>query len=169
MSKIRDLMKFNIPTAVSVTRGDISQTFARLQDEMNELFDRFYNGAQLRLTDWDQKAPAAPAINVVETRDLFRIEAEMAGIDPKDVEVEIAGGYLTLKGERKEEKEEKQGKDFLHREICYGSFLRSVQLPETADSTKTKAEFKNGILTIEVAKKADAVLNARKIEIKNAA
>lgn len=170
MSKIRELINWNRPAALSVRKGEIGSSLAALQEDMNRMFEHFFTSLNLRLTDWDEKLPAAPSVNIVENGDSFRVEAELAGMDPKDVEVEVAGGYLTLKGERKEEKkEEKEGGKYLRQEISYGSFLRSVPLPETADSDKAKASFKNGILTVTVPKKPEAVQKPKKIEIKSAA
>lgn len=170
MSKIRELMNWNSSSPVSVRRGDSNFSIAALQEEMNRLFDHFYNGARLRLTDWDQKMPSTPSVNLVENGTSFKVEAELAGIDPKNVEVEIANGALTLKGERKEEKEEsKEDGNYLRRKISYGSFTRTIALPETADGDKAKATFKNGILTIEVPKKPEAQQKPKKIEIRTAA
>ena len=171
MNKISELMHWNRPSSISVRKGlDVGSSLATLQEEMNRLFDHFYTGTQLYLTDWDKKLATAPAVNVVEDGSSFKVEAELAGMDPKNVDVEIAGGYLTLKGERKEEKEErKEGGNYLRQEISYGSFLRTIALPETADSDKAKASFKNGILTVTVPKKAEAQQKPRKIEIKVAA
>jgi HSP20 family protein len=171
MTKIRELMPWNNPASVLVRKSEnMGSSLMALQEEMNRLFDHFFTGTQLRLTDWDQKLATAPAINVVEDGASFKVEAELAGIDPKHVEVEITGNYLTLKGERKEEKEEKkEGGNYLRQEISYGSFLRTVALPETVDSNKTTASFKNGILTITVPKKAEAQQKPKKVEIKAAA
>lgn len=171
MNKISELMHWNRPSSIFVRKGsEIGSSLASLQEEMNRLFEHFYTGTQLYLTDWDKKLAASPAVNVVEDGSGFKVEAELAGMDPKNVEIEITGGYLTLKGERKEEKEEKkEGGSYLRQEISYGSFLRTVALPETADGDKAKASFKNGILTITVPKKAEAQQKPRKIEIRTAA
>jgi HSP20 family protein len=172
MSKIRDLMPWNLPSAVDVRRGEFGFSLAAAQEEMNRLFERLYRGAEVHLTDWDMKLPATPSINVIETGDSFKVEAALPGMDPKNVSVETAGGYLTISGETCEEKQEKKGGKeggYLRQEIACGSFLRTVALPETADFDKAKATFRNGILTVAVPKKAEAVQKPRKIEIKEAA
>ena len=171
MSKIRELMHWNRPAAVSVRKGmDIGASLAAMQEEMNRLFDHFYTGTQLYLTDWDKKIADLPSVNVVEDGTSFKVEAELAGIDPKNVEVEVANGCLTLKGERKEQTEEKrEDGNYLRQEISYGSFVRTIPLPDTADSDKAKASFKNGILTVTVPKKPEAQQKPKKIEIKAAA
>ena len=171
MSKIQDLIHWNHPSSILVRKGeDLGRSLMALQQEMNRLFEHFYSGAQVQLTDWSGKLSSMPAVNVSEDGTSFKIDAELAGMDPKNVDVEINGGFLTIKGERTEEKkEEKSGGSYLRQEISYGSFLRTVALPETADSDKAKASFKNGILTIVVPKKAEAQQKPKKIEIKSAA
>lgn len=170
MSKLRELMPWNNPASILVRKGEnLGSSLMGLQEEMNRLFDHFYSGAEVYLTDWDKRI-SAPAVNVTEDDGSFKVEAELAGIDPKNVEVEAVGNRLTLKGERREEKEEKKdGGNYLRQEISYGSFLRTVTLPDSADGEKSRASFKNGILTVTVPKKAEAQQKSRKIEIKSAA
>ena len=169
MSKIRDLIQS--PASLIVQKGsDVSRSLSTLQTEMNRLFDHFYSGTQVYLTDWDKKLADLPAVNVVEDGVSFKVEAELAGMDPKNVDVEVANGRLTLKGERKEEVTEKnEGSNYLRQEISYGSFTRTIALPETADGDKAKASFKNGVLTVTVPKKPEAQQKPKKIEIKTAA
>jgi HSP20 family protein len=91
-------------------------------------------------------------------------------MDPKNVEVEITDGFLTIKGQREEKKEEKDKEgSYLRREMSFGSFLRTVALPETADFDKAEASFRNGILTITVKKKAAAIAKPKKVAVKQAA
>jgi HSP20 family protein len=169
MSKIHELMPWSRPSSIFVRRGEgFGSSLSSLQEDMNRLFEHFYNGAQTHLTDWDEGTIAAPSVNVVENGSSFRIEAELAGMDPKNVEVEVSNGTLTLKGERKEEEKE-DGKSYLRREISYGSFTRTVALPETADEDKAKATFRNGILTVDIPKKPEAQQKPKKVEIKTAA
>lgn len=168
MTKIRDMLPWNLSAPVAVRRGEMPFSLASLQNEMNRLFEHYYHGMQVRLTDWEALPPSAPAINVSETEDTFKVEAALPGIDAKDVKVETAGGVLSISGERKEEKQEKEG-SYLRQEMSYGSFIRSVTLPETADGTKAKAEFRNGILTVTVPKKAEAIQKPQKIDVKQAA
>ncbi|TAL31944.1 MAG: Hsp20/alpha crystallin family protein [Alphaproteobacteria bacterium] len=169
MSGIRNMLPWNTPSAVAVRRGDNGFSIAALQEEMNRLFEHFYNGMEVRMTDWDAALPTSPAINVTESPNAFKVEAALPGIEAKDVKVETVGGVLTISGERKEEKKEEKPGSYLRQEISYGSFMRSVTLPETADGGKAKAEFRNGVLTVTVPKKADAVQKPQKIEVKQAA
>lgn len=172
MSKIRDLIQSGRSSAVNIRQGELGFSLASIQEEMNRMFEHLYNGMQVRLTDWDSLPDLAPAVNVTETADSFRIEAALPGVESKNVSVEVAGGLLTIKGERQEEKEEKKsgkGEMYLRKEISYGVFERTVRLPETADGDKAKAQFRNGILTLTVPKKAEAVQKPRKIDVKEAA
>ncbi|MGZ9096823.1 MAG: Hsp20/alpha crystallin family protein [Micavibrio sp.] len=165
---IRELIPGNRPTNISIREGGFGSSLAALQEEMNRLFEHFYTGTQVRLTDWDKLTAAAPAVNISENGKAFKVRVELAGMSPDDVDLEITDGYLTLKGEKKEEKEE-EDENFLRQEISYGSFYRTVALPEAADSKKAEASFKNGVLNITVPKKAEAVQNPKKLQIKKAA
>ncbi len=171
---IRELIHWNRPFGVSIRkRGDDAwNSLASLQEEMNNMFERLYTGANVRLTDWDGKRANAPAVDVVESDKSFTVKAELAGIDPKDVDVEVTDGFLTIRGQRSEEKEEKkEEKDYsyLRQEISEGYFQRTLALPDTADCDNAEASFKNGILTVAVPKKPEAIQKPRKLEIKKAA
>lgn len=161
MSKIRNYQPLT-------RRAASGFSLATMQEEINRMFDHLYNGAQVHLTDWDNLPASAPAVNVIEKGKGFRIEVALPGIEAKDVRIEAADGALTVSGEHREEKEEKD-EGFLHREIAYGSFMRSVPLPETADCDKADAVFKSGILMVTVPKKAGVQQKSRKISIKEAA
>ena len=126
--------------------------------------DRF-GGA--RLPGW-AKDPDFPAVDVVENEKNFKVKAELAGMKPEDVEISVTDGFLTIKGEKQEETEEKD-ENYLRRETSYGSFQRVVALPETADCDGADASFKNGVLNIEVPKKPEAIQKPRKLRIKKAA
>lgn len=169
MSKIRDLISCSMPAAIAVNRGRVSQSLASLQDEMNRLFNHYYHGMEVRMTDWDNLPASSPAVNVSETGEGFRIDAALPGIDAKKIKVETLCGMLTISGEIQDEttesKDSKSG-SYLRREITTGAFIRSVQLPESADCDKAVAEFKNGILTVMVPKLADAKQKPRKIDVK---
>jgi HSP20 family protein len=106
-----------------------------------------------------------PSIDVKETDKDMIITAELPGINEKDVEVLLEDGALTIKGEKKEEREEK-GENFYHCERVYGSFDRSIPLHEGLDTTKVDARFKNGVLTIDIPKTADSQsVKGRKVSI----
>ncbi|HHT9120465.1 MAG TPA: Hsp20/alpha crystallin family protein [Candidatus Hypogeohydataceae bacterium YC41] len=129
-----------------------------LQREMDRLFDEFFRrGGLMREWRW------APAVDVVETPDTVIVRAELPGIDPKDVDISVSGDTLTIKGEKKEEKEEK-GKTFYRMERSYGAFVRSIELPTPVEADKAKADYKNGVLEITLPKVEQ--VKAKKIPIK---
>jgi len=133
---------------------------ASLQDEVNRLFDTVWQGdldvARIFYRDW------VPALDVAETDDAVVVKAEVPGIDPKDIEVTLTGGLLTIKGEKRQEAEESDER--LHRvERSYGSFTRTVDIPEEVDPDAIRAECKDGVLTVTLPKKPEA--KGRQIEI----
>jgi HSP20 family protein len=108
---------------------------------------------------------AAPAVDVAESEKAYELTAELPGMDEKNIEVKVADGSLTIKGEKQEEKEEKKKDYYLH-ERHFGSFERSFALPEGVDTNKIEAAFKKGVLTVTLPKKPEAQKPAKKIEIK---
>lgn len=163
---VRDLLPFgkNVP----VTSG--SNPIVAFQDEVNKLFGDFFG--DLSFPRWGRAAEStfavSPAMDVTENDKEFKITAELPGMDAKDVQINATEGYVTIKGEKKaEKKEEREG--YFRQERTYGSFQRVVALPDTANFDKAEANFKNGLLTLSVPKKAGAQSKERKIEIKQAA
>lgn len=121
------------------------------RQEMETLFDRFFgkgNENCLAVRTW------TPRVDVEESDKEIVVKADVPGVDPKAVEVSIENGVLTIRGERKEEKEEKKG---YHRvERFAGSFYRSVTLPPGTDGDKVVATSANGVVTITIPKKVEA-------------
>ena len=109
-------------------------------------------------------AGEGPRIDVSETDSELRIEAELPGVEEKDLEIVLSDGRLTIKGEKKQEKEEKK-KDYHLVERSYGSFARSVGLPFAAEPDKIKASFAKGVLTVTVPKPAEVKAKEKKIPI----
>jgi HSP20 family protein len=140
-----------------MTRWEPFRDIARLQDEMSRLFDdrRFGAGESVGWT---------PACDIYEDEEGVALRFELAGVDPKDVDVRFENGVLTVKGERKLEREDTR--DNYHRiERSYGTFTRSFSLPGTVDADKVKAETKNGVLTITLPKKAEAKPRAIQVKV----
>lgn len=139
-----------------MTRWEPFRDLARIQDEMARLFEdhRFATGESVGWT---------PACDIYEDEEGVSLRFELAGVDPKDVEVRFENGVLTLKGERKLEQEDKR--DNYHRvELNYGTFTRSFSLPQTVDAEKIRAESRNGVLTVTLPKKPEA--KPRSIQVK---
>lgn len=132
-----------------LTRFDPFRDLARLQDEVARTFDDRLGLRGGESMGW------TPACDIYEDGEALTLRFELAGVDPKDVDIRFEDGVLTLRGERKKEKEEK--KENYHRvEMSYGSFTRSFSLPALVDAEKIKAEAKNGVLTVTLPKKAEA-------------
>jgi HSP20 family protein len=108
-----------------------------------------------------------PAVDVVESEKVYEVTAELPGMDEKNIEIKVANGVLTMKGEKQEQKEEKK-KDYYLQERYYGSFERSFEIPETVDADKIEATFKKGVLTVTLPKKAESQKPAKKVEVKAA-
>lgn len=108
----------------------------------------------------------SPAVDVVEKDKAYEITAELPGLDEKNVEVKVANGMLTIRGEKKEEKEEKR-KDYFVSERRYGSFERRFQIPSGVDVGKIEATFKNGVLTVMLPKTAEAQATEKTIAVKS--
>jgi HSP20 family protein len=140
--------------------------FSAMRDDMDRLFERFEGGFPRwpAAAGMRQAQLTVPELDVRESADAITIEAELPGVDEKDVSVTLANGMLTIKGEKKQEKDEKT-ENYHVTERSFGSFERSVLLPDTIDETKVEAKFDKGVLTVSAAKKPEAVKTERKIEI----
>jgi HSP20 family protein len=141
--------------------------FSAIRDEMDRVFGRFER-------DWPfpsvfgregRRAVMMPELDVRESGDSITIEAELPGVEEKDVTVTLANGLLTIKGEKKQEKEEKSASYYIT-ERSFGSFQRYLRLPDTVDDSKVEARFEKGVLKVTAAKKPEAVKAERRIEIK---
>jgi HSP20 family protein len=155
--------------------------FRSLRNEMDRLFDRFARGFGFGIPVFRRPAdvePAwrneslfsfsAPAVDLTEDDKAYKVTAELPGLEDKNIEVTVSGDMLTLKGEKRYEKDEKD-KDRHMSERAYGSFQRAFTLPDTVDRSKITADLAKGVLTITLPKSAEAQKPATKIEIKAAA
>jgi HSP20 family protein len=143
-----------------------------LREAVDRLFEDFagrfpFSVADLWSVDFPRVRPFAltlPAADLVEEDGAYRVTVELPGMEQKDVDVSVSGDMLTIKGEKKEEREEKQ-KDRYLSERRYGSFRRSFRLPETVDRDKIAASVKKGVLEVVLPKAAEARKAERKIPI----
>lgn len=137
--------------------------FHALRKQVDTLFEDFDSGIPLRGGNF------AIRTNVSETDSEICITAELPGIEMSDVDVEITGDSITIKGEKKSEKDEngeEDGRTFHRIERSAGSFMRSTRLPFDIDPDKVVADVKNGVLTVTVPKPADKQKKTRKVEVK---
>ena len=137
------------------------EDFSTLRREMDRVLERFFgepSGVERPVGMW------TPRTNVTETKDSLTITAELPGLEAKDVDVAISGDMLTIKGEKKQEKEEK---DEYHHvvERTYGAFSRMVRLPAPVAADKIKASFKNGVLTVTLPKTEEAKQKAIPVSV----
>lgn len=161
------------PTPALGPGADVWQSF---RNDMQRLFDQFWGRGFLpslpRAFDveplgrrWLSGAFATPAVDFAEDDKAYHITAELPGMSEKDIDVTVSGDTLTIKGEKRDEKEEK-AKNYYLSERSYGSFQRSFTLPEGVDRDKVEAAFAAGVLTLTLPKTPEAVKQQKKIEIK---
>ncbi len=147
-----------------VPRNPLSREIVDFRREFDQMLNRFFNWR----TPQEEQSLAEGFIPAIETRidkdgKKFQAQVMLPGVDPKNVEIQVTGNTLTVSGERSSTRETKDS-DYIHREISYGSFLRSIELPEGVDKDKVTAEYRNGVLEITAPISAAAL--PRKIEVK---
>lgn len=147
--------------------NQISSPFFSLQNEINRLFNGFGNELMAPSILLENQG-AFPAVAILENDQSFKVEVELPGIKESNVEVDINDNYLTVKGEKKRSSSD-EGQNYICNECYYGEFQRTVALPDDADAGKAKASFKEGVLWVEIPKKAGAATKTRKLEIRKAA
>lgn len=144
--------------------------FDLLQNEVDRVFDRF-NGFSRLPRIFGEPFPTtfpeggfSPDMEVVETDNAIEVSTELPGMDEKDVEINVTDDTLTIRGEKKFEKDEKK-KNYRLIERCYGSFERAVALPAGVDASKVKARMSKGVLKVEIPKPAAAKAQQVKIAV----
>jgi HSP20 family protein len=134
------------------------------KDLFESLFDDLYS-------DWDMPANAqmradfSPSMNIKEENNHYMIEAELPGMKKEDINIDFKDKYLILSGEKKSFDEDKRD-NYHHVERRYGSFYRTVRMPDDVDKEKISAEYKNGVLHVDLAKCEKKSMEHKKIEIK---
>jgi HSP20 family protein len=132
-----------------MTRWDPWRDLQRLQEDVSRAFDDRLGLRGGESVGW------TPAVDIYEDEEGISLRFDLVGVDPKDVDIRFENGVLTLRGERKLEREDKR--DNYHRiELSYGTFTRSFSLPGTIDAEKIGADSKNGVLTVVLPKKPEA-------------
>jgi HSP20 family protein len=131
---------------------------------LDRLFDDFFGGDYLGNLLPEARGVYSPRIDVKETKDAVKIAAEMPGIDEKDMDVSVHDGLLTISGEKKVMKEDNE-LGYHRIERSYGCFTRDIALPDTVETDKVGAIFKNGVLTVTLPKNQKAIEQSRKIPV----
>ena len=138
---------------MAIVRWEPFRDLLSLQERMNRLFDESYRGRQ-GAEDW-AAGNWAPAVDIYEQNGNIVLQAELPGMDPKDVDVRVENNVLTLRGQRKLEESVKQ--ENYHRvERSYGSFTRSFTLPNVIDTEKIQASYKDGVLRLTLPTREEA-------------
>jgi HSP20 family protein len=175
---IKDLVKLNGETSNLPVRREEEYGFPTLHRELTQwmeqwdrVFDRFF-GPSMSLSPWRNmtagwggQANWMPAVNISESEKEYRVTAELPGMNEKDIELTLSPEALILKGEKKDEYEDK-GSNYYRMERSFGSFHRSIPLPEGVNTEQVDANFHNGVLTVTLPKLPDHQRGGRKISIK---
>lgn len=164
----RNLMKgvMNMPQEVQLWRPLRElvpfREFERMRRDIDRLWDSFFEGGLRRRAEGEEEW--LPALDLAETDNELVVKAEVPGMDPKDIDISLSDGMLTIKGEKKQEREEKES-DYHLIERSYGAFTRSIHLPKQVQSDKISASYKNGILRITLPKSEEAKKKEIKIKV----
>ncbi|MBI1734236.1 MAG: Hsp20/alpha crystallin family protein [Candidatus Rokubacteria bacterium] len=134
-----------------------------MQREMEDMFTPFFRGLAW---PWREERAWSPAIDMVERKDEIVVRVDLPGLEEKDIEVSVDDGRLTIRGERKETREEKDEGYEYYCERRAGAFFRGLPLPTGVDADKVKASFKNGVLEVHLPKAKES--KPKKVEIKAA-
>ncbi|MHC4598827.1 MAG: Hsp20/alpha crystallin family protein [Planctomycetota bacterium] len=134
-----------------------------LQDDMNRLFDRFFD--REAFPGFFGRESFAPAVDVVETAEEVQVKAEIPGVDPQALDISITGDALTIKGEKKAEREKKE-ENYHVVERSYGSFSRTVSLPPYADTKQVSADYKDGVLVVHLKKSGESESKTIQVDVK---
>jgi HSP20 family protein len=149
---------------MSLARLDPFAELASLNDQMNRVFRNVRSSQERSPEEYLVSSGFAPPVDVYEDEHNITLKIEVPGIDEKDIDVRIENSVLTVHGERKFEKEEKE-ENFHRVERQYGSFTRSFTLPSTVDPDQIRANYDKGILRISLAKKAEAKPKQIKVNV----
>jgi HSP20 family protein len=144
----------------TITRRDQSRGLT-LQDEVNRLFEDNFTRERSGHADL---ATWAPPVDIYETENELVVKAELPDFQDKDIDVRITNNTLTIRGERKFEKDVKE-ENYLRIERAYGSFMRSFSLPNTVSSENIRADYRNGVLTLHLAKREESKPKQIKISV----
>src|SRR5271154_2479233 len=146
---------------MSMTRWDPFRNISSLQEQINRVFE---NSAQTGRGDNSALTTWAPAVDIYETENELVLKADLPDINEKDLDIRVENNMLTIRGERKFEQGVKED-NYLRVERTYGSFSRSFGLPNTVSTENIKAEYKNGVLTVEMAKRAESKPKQVKVNV----
>lgn len=147
----------------TIARFEPFRGFATLQDQVNRIFNETVrtHGDESALTTW------APAVDIYETPNELVVKADLPDVDEKDIDVRVENNLLTIRGERKFEKSV-SAENYLRVERTYGAFSRSFSLPNTVNPESIRAEYKNGVLTVNLPKREESKPRQVKVNVTTA-
>ena len=161
-----------LPIRRQDTKTQYADPFTQIRQEIDKVFDSAFKGlgfpsiglgrelSPMAQTDW-----LKPTLDIGASDKEYTISVELPGVDENEIQVELVNDTLKIKGEKKQEKEEKE-RNYYRMERSYGSFQRTLSLPEDADQDDIKAVYKNGVMNIKISRKAASKIEAKQIEIK---
>jgi HSP20 family protein len=156
-----------VPTDERLPFGSLRREMDRLFDD----FDRGFLGLPFRraVSEWEPRwlSDMSPAVDILEKGHAYEITVELPGLDEKNIELKLSGSTLNIKGEKRQEIEEKKENSYLS-ERHYGAFERSFQVPQEVDKAKIEASFSKGLLTVTLPKSAAAQQSTKTITVKAA-
>lgn len=165
--KIKDLIPWVRKDEAGETKRTADSPIATLQTEMNQVFENFWNRFSRHFGDFDWAGAHGEArSDVVQTDGAVEISIELPGMDLKDIEVSVTEDLLTIRGEKRiERQEEKRG--YYLSERSYGAIYRTIPLPPGVDGDKAEATFRNGVLNIRLPQTPEAQARVKHIEIRS--
>jgi HSP20 family protein len=167
----KKIVPYKRETDQTPVRREEMEPFGLLRHEVDRLFDDFTHGfgrflEPLRLIR-ERTREFSPVVDVTESDKEVKVNVELPGVDEKNIELSIQDGRLVIRGEKKEEKEEKE-KGYYRTERTFGEFYRMISMPAGVDTEKVVAEYKKGLLSITIPKTEEARARVKKIPIKTA-
>ncbi|MFA6238020.1 MAG: Hsp20/alpha crystallin family protein [Bacteriovorax sp.] len=147
------------------SRNRIEDEFASFQREMNGLMNSFFNRGELTAPQWADTS-FYPSVDLKEVDNKYILDADVPGMNEADIDVDLHDNILTIKGEKKSERETKD-RDYVCLERSSGSFRRDIYLDQEVDQANIKADLKDGVLHVEMLKKSGAKSTHKKIPIKH--
>ena len=166
---IKDLAPWNWGKKNLSVRSGEEHPFEQLQRQMNRLFDDFFSGLDLEpFSGWTERFGGFnPRVNVVEDDKEIRLTAELPGMDERDIDISLTKDALTIRGEKRDEREKNEEDNRYYSERIYGSFSRTIPLSCEIDEDKVDASFIKGVLNIKLPKSEAARKQSKKITVRS--